>query len=231
MKLKKLAALALAGVLCLTTFAGCGANADETAATLGDQQVSAGVVNFICKYQKASMDDMYISSFGEDIWEQDLYGNGTTLEEDFKDSVMTSLHDLYTLKAHMTDYNVEITEEDEAAIKKAAQAFIATNSEEAIKEFGASEEIVTEVLKLYTIQAKMYNAIVVNTDRNVSDEEATEENREAIIAERENQLYRDTLDEWQKEDGWTVNEAVVNKIEFHNILTQNTEEIETTEGK
>lgn len=231
MKLKKLAALALAGVLCLTTFAGCGANADETAATLGDQQVSAGVVNFICKYQKASMDDMYISSFGEDIWEQDLYGNGTTLEEDFKDSVMTSLHDLYTLKAHMTDYNVEITEEDEAAIKKAAQAFIATNSEEAIKEFGASEEIVTEVLKLYTIQAKMYNAIVVNTDRNVNDEEATEENREAIIAERENQLYRDTLDEWQKEDGWTVNEAVVNKIEFHNILTQNTEEIETTEGK
>lgn len=231
MKLKKLAALALAGVLCLTTFAGCGANADETAATLGDQQVSAGVVNFICKYQKASMDDMYISSFGEDIWEQDLYGNGTTLEEDFKDSVMTSLHDLYTLKAHMTDYNVEITEEDEAAIKKAAQAFIATNSEEAIKEFGASEEIVTEVLKLYTIQAKMYNAIVVNTDRNVSDEEATEENREAIIAERENQLYRDTLDEWQKEDGWTVNEAVVSKIEFHNILTQNTEEIETTEGK
>ena len=45
-------------------------------------------------------------------------------------------------------------------------------NEEAIKEMGASEEIVKEVLTLYTIQAKMYDAIIVDTDRNVSDEEA-----------------------------------------------------------
>lgn len=345
MRLKRLAALALAGVLCLTTFVGCGVSADETAATLGDQQVSAGVVNFVCKYQKANIDDMYVSWFGADVWEQDLYGYGTTLEEDLKDSVMISLHDLYTLKAHMADYGVEITAEDEAAIKEAAQAFIAANSEEAIKEFGATEEIVVEVLTLYTIQAKMHDAIIVDTDRNVSDEEAnmrgitlveigiagetddsgnyqkyteaqvaalkavadkivtemsgvgletaaknngytaadtaysktddsmdktlvealnamqvgetskvietesalyiaridedtdakaTEENREAIITERENQLYSDKLDEWQKEDGWTVNDSVVEKIEFHNILTQtteSTEDVETTEGK
>jgi len=345
MKLKKLAALVLAGVLCLTTFVGCGVSADETAATLGDQQVSAGVVNFVCKYQKAGIDDMYVSWFGEDVWEQDLYGYGTTLEEDLKDSVMISLHDLYTLKAHMADYSVELTEEENAAIKEAAQAFIAANSEKAIKEFGATEEIVIEVLTLYTIQAKMYDAITVDTDRNVSDEDAnmrgitlveigtageydesgnyieytdaqvaalkvtaekivadaatmgldvaakgqgyttsdtaysknddtldktlvealnalkvgetsnvietesalyiaridedtdvkaTEENREAIITERENKVYSDKLDEWQKEDGWTVNDAVVEKIEFHNILTQtteSTEDVETTEGK
>lgn len=345
MKLKKLAILALTGLLCLTTFVGCGVNADEIAATLGDQTVSAGVVNFVCKYQKAGYDDMYISWFGEDAWGQDLYGNGTTLEEDLKDSVMTSLHDLYTLKAHMTDYNIELTEEDEAAIKEAAQAFIAANSEAAIKEFGATEEIVVEVLRLYTIQAKMYDAIVVDTDRNVTDQEAnmrgislveiglegsygedgyyieytdadiaafklkaekivkevgnvgfekaaeqngytisdtsysmtddtldktlvealnalevgeisnvietetalyiaridedtdqtaTEENREAIITERENQVYSDKLEEWQKDDGWTVNDAVVEKIEFRNILTQTTEtteDKEITEGK
>lgn len=345
MKLKKLAALVLAGVLCLTSFVGCGVNADEAVATLGDQKVSAGVVNFVCKYQKASIDDMYIAWFGEDVWEQDLYGYGTTLEEDMKDSVMTSLHDLYTLKAHMADYEVELTAEDEAAIKEAAQAFIAANSEEAIEEFGATEEIVTEVLTLYTIQAKMYEAIAAGADRNVTDEEAnmrgitlveigiaggydaegnytkytdaeiaalkvtadkivtemsgvgletaaknngqtasdtaysktddsldetlvealnalkvgesskvietesalyiaridedtdtaaTEANRESIIAERENALYTEKLTEWQKEDGWTVNDSVVDKIEFHHILTQtseSTEEVETTEGK
>lgn len=348
MKLKKLAALVLAGVLCLTSFVGCGVNADETAATLGEQEVSAGVVNFVCKYQKATIDDTYVAYFGEDFWEQDLYGYGTTMEEDMKASIMDSLHDLYTLKAHMADYKVEITAEEEAAIKEAAAAFLAANSEEAIKEFGATEEIVIEVLTLYTIQAKMYDAIIVDTDRNVSDEEAnmrgitlveigiageyndkgtyekyteaeikairakadkiiaemggvgletaaknngytasdtaynksddtidktllealnalkvgetsqviettsalyiakidedvdkeaTEKNREAIIAERESALYSEVLDGWQKEDGWTVNDAVVEKIDFHNLLTQTsestegTENVDSTEGK
>lgn len=331
MRLKKLAALVLAGALCVTTFVGCGVNPSETAATLGEQEVSAGVVNFVCKYQKASIDDMYAAYFGSDFWSQDLYGNGTTMEENMKASVMDSLHDLYTLKAHMADYNVEITAEEEAAIKEAVAAFLSANSKEAIKEMGATEEIVTEVLTLYTIQAKMYDAIIVDTDRNVTDEEAnmrgitlveigiagayndegtyeeytdaevtaikatadkilteassvgletaaknnnytaqdtaynknddtmdetllealnalqvgetskviettsalyiatideevdeeaTAENREAIIAERESQLYSDKLTEWQEDDGWTVNDSVVAKIDFHNLITQ-----------
>ena len=52
MKLRRLTALVLAGVMCLTAFTGWVVKADETAATLGDQKVTAGVVNFICKYQK-----------------------------------------------------------------------------------------------------------------------------------------------------------------------------------
>lgn len=345
MRLKKLAALVLAGVLCLTSFVGCGVNPDETAATLGDQTVSAGVVNFICKYQKATIDDTYVGYFGEDFWSQDLYGYGTTMEEDMKSSVMDALHDLYTLKAHMADYKVEISAEEEAAIKQAAQAFLAANSEEALEEFGATEEIVVEALTLYTIQAKMYDAIIVDADRNVADEDAnmrgitlvqmgiegeyndkgtyvkytdaqikaikktaekiltesssvgletaaknnnytaqdtaynkkdstmdktllealnalkvgetskvietktalyiakideevdakaTEENREAIIVERENALFEQKLTEWQKEDGWKVNDSVLEKIDFHNLLTQkveSTEKADSTESK
>ena len=363
MKLKRLAALVLAGAMCLTSLVGCGVKPNETAATLGDTQVTAGLVNFVCMYQKATVDDTYAAYFGNDFWEQDLYGYGTTMEEDLKSSVMNMLHELYSVKAHMADYNVELTEEEKAAITKAAQAFMAANSAEAIEEMGATEELVAEMLTLYTIQAKAYDAIIVDTDRNVSDEEAnmrgitlvqidltgkyddkgnyvkytdeqkkalkttaekiltesssvglteaaknngytasdtaynkkdttidstllsalnalnegetskliettsyiyiakidaevdkeaTEENREAIIAERESTLYSNKLKEWQKDDGWTVNESVVNKIDFHNLLTQkdpnateteketeqstekgteSTEEVESTENK
>ena len=352
MKLKRLAALVLAGAMCLTSLVGCGVKPEETAATLGETTVTAGLVNFVCKYQKASIDDTYVAYFGENFWQQDMYGYGTTMEEDLKASVMEAFHELYTVKAHMADYNVALTDEEKAAITKAAQAFMAANSEEAIKEFGATEEIVTEMLTLYTIQSKMYDAIIVDTDRNVSDEDAnmrgitlveidmagkyddkgnyvkytddqkaavkktaekiltesssvglttaaknngytasdtaynkkdssidktllealnalnvgetskliettstiyiatideevdakaTEENREAIIAERESKVYTDKLKEWQKDDGWKVDEAVVEKIEFHNILTQkdpaqqstekSTENTESTENK
>ena len=352
MKLKRLAALVLAGAMCLTAFVGCGVNPSETAATLGETKVSAGLVNFICKYQKATIDDTYVASFGEDFWEKDMYGYGTTMEQDLKSSIMNAVHELYTVKAHMADYKVELTEDEKAAITKAAQAFMTANSEAAIKEMGATEEIVTEMLTLYTIQAKMYDAIIVDADRNVKDEDAnmrgitlveistsgkyddkgnfvkytdeqkkavkataekilteassvglttaaknnkyeasdtaynkkdtsidktllaalnalkegetskliettsaiyiakideeidkkaTEENREAIIAERESKLYSDKLKEWQKDDGWKVDDSVVNKIDFHNILTQKdpaekntekgTEKVDSTENK
>ena len=340
MKLKRLAALVLAGAMCLTSLVGCGVKPDETAATLGEETVSAGLVNFICKFQKASIDDSYVGYFGEDFWDEDLYGYGTTMEEDLKASIMNVLHELYTVKAHMADYKVELTADEKAAITKAAQAFMAANSEAAIKELGATEEIVTEMLTLYTIQAKMYDAIIVDTDRNVKDEDAnmrgitlvqidisgkyndkgqfikytdeqkkavketaekilkeaekvglekaakdnkykaedtaynkndksmnatllkalndlkvgetsklietssaiyiatidedtdkkaTEENREAIIAERESKLYSEKLKAWQKDDGWKVDESVVDRIEFHNILTQKDPNAKETE--
>ena len=176
MKLKRLAALALTGVITLTTLFGCGANANKTIATLGNEKVTFGVANFIVKYQKSSVDDMYAMYAGlygvDSLWTTDTSGSGSTTEVEFKQSAMDMIHEMYTLKAHLADYGVELTAEDEAAIKEAATAFLAANTKEAIKEFGATEEIVVEALKLYTIQAKMYNKIIEGTDRNVSDEEA-----------------------------------------------------------
>lgn len=343
MSIKKITALLLAGALSLTALTGCGANAEDTVATLGDEKVSFGVTNFLMKYQKASVDDMY-AMYGMD-WDMDLYGNGVTMEDDFKDSAMQLMHDLYTLKDHMDDYEVELTAEDETAIKDAASAFLAANSQEAIEEMGATQEIVEEVLTLYTIQARMYNAIIADTNREVSDEEAnmrgysmvtinldgkydesynfveytdaevavlresadrmselllgksleaaaeelgfevttgayakddatlseelltamdnlkegdvskmietdsalyfvridtdtdvvaTEGNRQTIITEREAALYEKVLTDWQENDSWTVDEAMVDKIDFHNLFTQieeSTENVENTESE
>ena len=343
MSIKKITALLLAGALMFTALTGCGANAEDTIATLGEENVSFGVTNFLMKYQKASVDDMY-AMYGM-TWDVDLYGTGTTMEEDFKTSAMQLMHDLYTLKNHMDDYEVEITAEDEAAITEAASAFLAANSKEAIEEMGATQEIVEEVLTLYTIQARMYEAIIADTNREVSaeeanmrgysmvtinldgeydesynyveytdaevavlresadrmselllgksleaaaeelgfevttgayakddatlseelltvmdnlkegdvskmietdsalyfvridtdtDEVATEGNRQTIIAEREAALYEEVLNSWQENDGWTVDEAMVDKIDFHNLFTQieeSTEGVENTESE
>lgn len=170
--LRKLAALVLAGAICVSTFAGCGINPEETAATLGEQNVSLGLVNFMSKYQKAAMDDLYVGYFGTGVWDADMTGSGTTLKDNLVASVVSALHDLYTLKAHMVDYSVSLSDEDEAKIKAAAAAFMADNSEEAIEEFGATEELVIEMLTLYTIQQYMYEAIIADTDRDVDDDEA-----------------------------------------------------------
>ena len=172
MKLKKLAALVLGGALCISVFTGCGMKADKTVATLGEETISVGLANFICKYQKVMMDDMYLAYFGDDMWSTDLYGTGSTMEEDVKESVMTSLHELYTIKNYMADYNVELTQEEKQKIKDAATAFMTANTDKALEEMSATQELVEEVLSLYTIQNKMYEAIIVDADVEVSDEEA-----------------------------------------------------------
>jgi len=51
------------------------------------------------------------------------------------------------------------------------------------------------------------------------DKEATEENRLIIITERESVHFQEVLLGWQENDDWTVNEKVVAKIDFRNILT------------
>ena len=111
MKLKRLAALVLTGVIGLTTLFGCGANAEDTIATLGEEKVSFGVANFLLKYQKASVDDMYAmyaSMYGVDsLWSMDMTGSGSTTEAQFKAEAMNMLHEMYTVKAHMADYGVK----------------------------------------------------------------------------------------------------------------------------
>ena len=342
MRIKRLAALVLAGALSLSAFTGCGINASETVATLGEQEITLGIANFMCKYQKASYDDVYVAYFGNDVWNQDLSGSGTTMGDSLKNNVMLSLRDLYTLQNHMDDYKVTLTDDEKKAIKEAATAFMNDNSDDAIKEMGATQELVEEMLTLYTIQWKMYEAIIADVDREVKDEdanmrgisyiaidrkgytndagkytsytdaekavvtetakkmesalaekkledvakeydykvtegaygkddssfdktlvkamdalkegevsklvetdsyyylvridaetdkEATEEKKESIITEREEKLYSDTLDEWQKDDGWKVNEDVLAKIDFHHILTTTDPNAKDTEKK
>ena len=98
--------------------------------------------------------------------------NGTTGQDNFKDSVMDSLEDMYVLQLHMDEYNVSITDDEKAAITAAAAQFMEDNSKDAINALGATQEIVEEYLTLETIQSKMKAAIVAGADTNVTDEEA-----------------------------------------------------------
>lgn len=171
---KRLMALLLSGVLAVSMFAGCGSEMDKTAvvATDGTTDITLGVANFVARFTQAQYDDFYVAYFGQSVWDTDMYGYGTTNEDDLKASVMESLYAMYALKNHMADYGVEITSEDAATISAAAEKFISSNSAEAIEALGADREIVETYLTLLTVQSRMYNEIIKDADTNVSDDEA-----------------------------------------------------------
>lgn len=177
MNWKKGTALVFAGVMASSVLlAGCGKSIDKNAvaATLGDKEISLGLANFMAQYQAITYDSLFLGSYGEKMWSQDVFGSGSTMTESVKSSVMEQLELDYLLEQHMEEYNVEITDEEMADIKAAAQQFMSDNTEKAIKATGAEEEYVTEMLRLIRLASKMENAIKAEADTEVSDDEAAQ---------------------------------------------------------
>ncbi len=167
----------MAAVLGVSALTGCGNSIDakSVGATLDGQEISMGFMNFMARYQQAIYDGQFSSMFGDqDIWSQDLFGEGTDTETSVKNSVSENIENFYVLEKHMADYKVEITEEELAKMDEAAETFMNDNSKKAIKQLGATKEYVKEMLRLSTIQSKMRSAMDAEVDTNVTDEEAAQ---------------------------------------------------------
>lgn len=176
MKLKKITATLLAtAMLASFSVTGCGSkiNADAVAATLDGNDISMGVANFMAQYQAAQTDLYFLSYYGQDMWNTDS-GDGTTMTDSVKDSVMENIRELYLLDAHAADYKIELTEEEKTAITEAASKFLADNSAQAIQKMGATQQTVEEMLRLNKIQSKMRAAIQEEIDTNVTEEECAQ---------------------------------------------------------
>ena len=233
MNRKRLMALLLGGVMAASVLAGCGGiDKDATVATLDGQEIKLGIANFAARLQQAQYDDFYTAYFGQDVWSSDLYNNGSTMQDNLKDSVISSIEDMYVLQNHMEDYNITLSDEDTTAIKTAAADFMAANTEDALDALGATEDIVEEYLTLATIQTRMHEAIIADADTNVSDADAntsdysyvtisktshkdadgntvdyTDEEKEALgdtVKEFQNAAKEGTLEDAADEYGYTV---------------------------
>ena len=173
MKAKRFTTLLVSGVLAASMLVGCGGiNKNATVATLDGQEIKLGVANFAARLQQAEADDFYRAYFGDDVWSSDLYNNGTTMEDNTKNSVIEMIENLYILQNHMADYDVTLTDDETAKIAEVAAQFMADNDDKAVNALGATEDIVKEYLTLVTVQSKMRAAIIVDADTNVSDADA-----------------------------------------------------------
>ena len=179
--LKKGLVLGMSACMALTSLAGCGKKEGlDTAAavaTLDGEETSAGVMNFMLRYEQAQFDSSYgswLKSYYGDVWNSDLSGTGETYGETFKEQLMTSLERMLLAEKHMADYSIELTDEEKAAISQAAADFIAANDEEVLEKMSATQENVERVLTLRTIQAKMEPMMCADVDTEVSDEEAAQ---------------------------------------------------------
>ena len=199
MKKKQLMAVCgiLSAALCL---GGCGkVDGTQTVLTVNDDQISLGTAMFDLRYQQAEMYTYYEQMYQMYGMEMDGYwstetaaetsevseasetsetsetsasAEKTTYGEQFKDNVMETLTSMVLMSQHAEEYGVTVSEEDEAAIKTAAQKFMDDNDAQILEKNGIIVDNVAEYMRLYTIYARMQDPMVADVDTEVSDEEA-----------------------------------------------------------
>ncbi len=179
---KKLLLAAAAGALSASALTGCAkVNPDKAIATVNDTKITAGEAAFYLRYLQAGTEAMFGSMFGgTDFWNQDLMGTGQAYGETLKSQAIGQLEEAVLMEQHQADYGVSLTEQDEAAIDEAVQAFLDANDKDVQKAMYANEKTVKRVLTLLTIDQKMSAAIRAEADTNVTDEEAAQKTIEYV---------------------------------------------------
>ena len=179
---------------------GCSSSTDKTVAKMGDTEITLGEAEFMLRYNQAKTQGYLGAMFGGEtnVFLQDLTGSGQAYGETVKESVMNDLKEMTILEQHMSDYNVELTEDEKSAIEEAAKEFMAANDKDVLKEMAATEETVTRILTLYTIQSKMETAIEADVDTEVFDDEAAQKSIQYVyftIPETESETESEEISE------------------------------------
>lgn len=171
---KKLLSVLLAVTITSASMVGCG-SLDESAtiATVGGENIQAGVVNFYTRYQQAFTETYYSMYYGDDMWNMDM-GDGLTYEDTSKTSVMEIIQDLYVIRQHAEELEISLSEEEQEAITDVANAMVKANSNDINETISATKENVEEILSLLTLQTKAEKAIKEGVDTEVSNEEANQ---------------------------------------------------------
>lgn len=231
---KRILAAGVCATMTIGLLTGCSSSTGKTVAKMGDAEITLGEAEFMLRYNQAKTQGYLGALFGEgsNVFQQDLTGSGQAYGVTMKESVMNDLKDMILMEQHMSDYNVELTDEEKAAIEETAKEFLAENSKDVLKALAATEETVTRVLTLYTIQSKMQTAIEADVDTEVSDDEAAQKSIQYVyftIPETESEAEDTTEAENGSEEDTT--EAVTDAAEEsgENVAETESETVSETE--
>ena len=180
---KRMAVLTAAGALALTSLTGCTSfDNDDAVATVGKEEIPAGVANFYARMQQAQYETYYapmMGTTGEALWQQEME-EGKTYEESTKETLLLNLENLYLIRQHAEEYKVALTEEDTKAIEEAAKKFDEDNALEEKEAVSGYKKYIEEYLELVTIQSRMDPKMKEGVNEEVSDEEAAQKSMKYV---------------------------------------------------
>lgn len=170
--LKKAVILVITAVI-LTSASGCDKTIKITTGMkedvifkLSDSECSLSEIVLMLVNEK----NRYEKDFGEEIWNKKV--DGKSMEDNVKASVKDKQVYLEAIYMLSLKKSVELTDEEEAALKASANEYFATLSKEETELMNVTEKDVFSLYKKSCLAEKVYKQIADNVNAEVSDEEA-----------------------------------------------------------
>lgn len=147
---------------------------DDTKENRGDLVVSVG--NNKVYYNETMlyflfMKAQYESYFGEQIWSYDV-GSSTTFEDQAKEEILNLITQTKIIVDKADSYQISLTEEEEATILEKAENYFEGITEADKEKYGFTEDLIRKFYRDNLIYQKVYDAVTMDVDTEVSDEEA-----------------------------------------------------------
>ena len=159
--------------------AGCGnkkLDGTKIAVTVNKQEIPFGVVSLAARMQQAQAEAMYKMYLGGgsdmSIWSTKMDDDSDeTYGENAVTTSVETVEKMCLEKEHASEYDVEITDDEQKALEEAAKNFMAANSDETIAELAVDEDMVKTFLELETYDVKMKDAIEAKADVKLDEKE------------------------------------------------------------
>lgn len=164
-----------------------------------------------------TLHNQYESAFGEGIWA--VQAEGVPLGDSVKQTVLARLAKIKIMNLMAVQYQVELSKEEEDAVKKAAAEFYGKLQKDEIAAMGnVKKNTIEEMYEEYAIAEKLYNHLVSDVNPEISDDEARTITVYQILMKNEMQIreVKDQLEAGEDFDtlAYSENEAKEVSISF-----------------
>ena len=112
----------------------------------------------------------YENVYGAEIW--NIAGDGTTLEENVKETVLARIAQIKTMCLLANSKGVSLEEAERKLVLQAAEEYYGSLNETEIALMGVTEELVRRLYTEYALANKVYQYIIQDINPEISDDEA-----------------------------------------------------------
>ncbi|MGN6710834.1 peptidylprolyl isomerase [Anaerocolumna jejuensis] len=142
-------------------------NRGQLVVTVGNNKVYYNEAMLYFLVMKAQ----YESYFGSQIWSYNV-GNNTTFEDQAKEEILNLITQTKIVLDKADSYHISLSEEEEAAIQEKAGNYLDGITEEDKAKYGLTEDLVRKFYRENTIYQKVYDAVTMDVNTDVTDDEA-----------------------------------------------------------
>ncbi|MDE7177873.1 MAG: peptidylprolyl isomerase [Lachnospiraceae bacterium] len=117
-----------------------------------------------------TIQNRYENVYGREIWE--TMADGVTLEENVKNIALAQIAQIKTMNLMAEEYEVKLSDEEEARAENAAKAYYETLGDREIELMGITEKTIRALYTELARAEKMYQYTIKDINPEISDDEA-----------------------------------------------------------